>query len=136
MAAVADQDLEVDVEAEVEDEVEADVAVDVDVVPEELVLELVAAVAVVVRVAMVAPMPRNAVTLRAAANTRERAAACRRRLFRGAPDRGWRTAGPRPACLAPDRLGSTEVSFQMGFVDGLKPERPIWAETARRLGIG
>ena len=75
VAAVADQDLEVDVEAEVEDEVEAEVAVDVDAVPEELVLEVVAAAEVAARVAIVAPMPRNAVTLSAAANTRERAAA-------------------------------------------------------------
>ena len=75
-SAAADQDVEVDVDVDAEGEVEA--AVDVDVAPEELVLELVAAVEVAARVAMVAPMPRNAVTLSAAANMRRPTAASSR----------------------------------------------------------
>jgi hypothetical protein len=98
-------DLERD-EAEVEDDV------DVEVVPEELGLE-VAAVEVAARVAMVAPRPRNAVTLSAAANRRERAAACRRLAFRGGAVRGWRTPGPRPPWLSDDGLVSTEISFRL-----------------------
>jgi len=116
VAGVADQDVE-DVEAEL-----LAPELDVEVEPE---LELfAAAVAVAALRAMLVPSPRNAVTLRAAATTRARAAA-------------WRLRGRRaPGGRAGARLDRLRLSMTTSLSDLSKPDAHTVADTEGILRLG